>query len=129
MREFILWKSWHFCNLLLVKNMDMVLFLYTISRSGWLPFQENQGNFRGIVREICSIFAISGKCQGNLTLFFDIQEWRNILPHHFSSLCHYLFCEMYVVERSIEYQVNDEFHFCPTGKKGVFRRYRMRLSH
>ena len=38
--------------------------------------------------------------QGNLTLFTDMQKWRNIyLNYYFSLLCQYLFCETYVVQR------------------------------
>ena len=57
---------------------------------------ETPGNFQGIL----VLFAISGKCQGNLSLVTDNQESRNILMSSFLSLNEYLFCEIYVVEKS-----------------------------
>ena len=49
-----------------------------------------------IVREILSLL----QCQGNLILFTDTQEWPKVyLNHHFSPLCHYLFCETYMFQR------------------------------
>ena len=42
------------------------------------------------------------------------------LNHHFSPLCHYLFCEKGMPERSKDYQTNDERNACLTFQKGVF---------
>ena len=59
-----------------------------------------------IFRKIWFIFAISGK-------------HREIVNYHCSPLCHYLFCEIYIVERSKEYQINDEHNLCPTCQRGI----------
>ena len=50
---------------------------------------------QGNVREIWS----SVQYQGNLTLFTDIQDGAAYLKDHFSSLCHNLFCEIFMAER------------------------------
>ena len=36
----------------------------------------------------------------------------NIYLYHHSPLCHYLFCETYMVQRPNEYQINDEQNVC-----------------
>ena len=68
-----------------------------------------QGNpfpqmWQGSAREILSFFAMLVKYQGNLTLFTDLRDWCNILKSSFSSLCHNIFCEIHMVERSKECQ-------------------------
>ena len=65
MREFILWKSWHVCNLLLVKNMDMVLFLYTISSQGGCRFRK--------IREISGKSIPSGELLEKFAPFLQFQ--------------------------------------------------------
>ena len=62
---------------------------------------------------------MSGKCQGNLVHFCTVKEMAGTsdLNHHFSPLCHYLFCETYMIERSREYQINDERNVCPICKR------------
>ena len=78
-------------------------------------YQENLGH----VREIYSFIKISGNCQGNLVHFCTVREMSGTsdLNHHFPPLCHYLFCETYMIERSREYQINDERNVCPTCKR------------
>jgi len=69
----------------------------------------------GIIWEIWSLL----QSQGNLTLFTDILEWRNIyLNHHFSPLYHYLSCETYMVQKPKEYQIDDDV--CPVTFFGFF---------
>ena len=41
-------------------------------------------------------FAMSGKFQGNLNLFTDIQEWRNILKSSFFTLAPLSFLQKYI---------------------------------
>ena len=41
------------------------------------------------------------------------------LNRHFSHLCHYLFCEIYMIDRSNEYHINDERIVCPICYKGI----------
>ena len=100
-----------------------------------LPCQENQGH----VKEIYSLIEMSGKCQanlvhfcnvreaiGNLALFTDIPEWRNILTSFFTTVPLSLLCEIYMVKRPKEYQINDERNVCLISQMHVFLRYRGR---
>ena len=49
---------------------------------------------------------------------------REIITHHCSPLCHYLLSNIYIVQRSMEYQINDECSDFPTCLRGVFQHYR-----
>ena len=68
----------------------------------------------------CQGIVMSKKYQANLNVFTDIQEWCNTLKYQCLPSCLYLFCEIYMVERSKEYQIKDECNGCPTCQKGVF---------
>ena len=91
-----------------------------------------------------AVLGKSGKCQGNPLLHRNVRELSGkfdpflhcqgsimkVLPfpltskngaiklnHHVSPLCHYLFCETSMVERSKEYKINDEQMFFLLAKR------------
>ena len=49
-----------------------------------------------------------------MVLFCNIRELSEFMNHHCSPLCRYIFCEICMMERSKEYQINDEHKVCPT---------------
>ena len=58
----------------------------------------------------------------NLVLFCNIREMSGkplIIIAHLYVI--YLFSNIYIVERSMEYQINDERSDCPTCLSGVFQ--------
>ena len=67
---------------------------------------------QGIVKEVDPFL----QCQENMTLSLASKNGATCLNHYFSPLCHYLFCEIYMVERSKDYPINDECNVCSTCK-------------
>ena len=92
----------------------------------WGPYFLTAWTFNSnLIRGIHSLKNLQ-ELSGKFGPFCNIREMLEFLNHHFSPLCRYLFCEIYIIERSKEYQINDERNVCPTCQRGAFKRYRGR---
>jgi len=98
------------------------LALWQFDSTGCLPCQGNPFSHKN-VRKLSGKFDPFLQWQGIVMEIWPfLQTSKNDTTysnHQFLPLCHYLFCEIYVVERSKEYQANNERNVCPTCKKGV----------